>query len=435
MNIAMFTNAYIPVIGGVERSIATFSEDIRQAGHRVLIVTLEVPGAKESSENVFRLPAVTEVGGTEFSVKLPVPSGLKKRLDAFAPDIIHSHHPFMLGDTALRVSRTRDLSLVFTHHTLYERYAYRFRQNSHTLEHIAMFIATEYANLSHLVLAPTGSIQKLIRKRGVNTPIQVIPTGVDGTIFGNGRRKKFRQEHGIPPEAFVLGYLGRVVEAKNMDFVACAAVRFLAQNPAAWFLVAGDGEAAEAVRQRVQEGGVAERVVMTGSLRGASVADAYAAMDLFAFASKTETQGIVLIESLCAGVPVVALDASGTRDIVQDDKSGIILDGDATPEAFSDRLCELKDHPDVLQRLSEGARQRGRTFDRKHCAEKLLAAYEQLKDQQPPPSQDDDAWESLQDRFQAEWSLIKQKFSVISAALASETPGNSQEGTAAEQAQ
>jgi len=130
MNIVMFTNAYEPVIGGLEQSVTTFAEDFQAEGHRVLIVTLAFPGAEKSDETVFRLPAIKEVAGTEFSIRLPVPAGLKERLDAFEPDIVHSHHPFMVGDTALRVARRRGLPLVFTHHTLYERYAYLFSRES-----------------------------------------------------------------------------------------------------------------------------------------------------------------------------------------------------------------------------------------------------------------------------------------------------------------
>lgn len=417
MHIVMFTNVYEPVIGGLQRSVATFTEDLRAAGHEVLIVTLSFSGARTSTESIIRLPSIKGVAGTKFAAKLPVPAGLSERLDDFAPDIIHSHHPFMLGDTALRVARKRRLPLIFTHHTLYERYAYLFRSDSAWLERFAQEIATEYANLCNLVIAPTHSIEELIRARGVQVPIEVIPTGIDVDSFSRGRRKKFRETYGIPPDAFVLGYLGRVVQAKNMDFITRATIPFLIAHPDAWFLLVGEGDAEEAVMQAFREAGVADRVTSTGSLTGRPVTDAYAAMDVFTFASKTETQGIVLIECLCAGVPVVALDARGTRDIVQHDRSGIILDGDASPEAFAQVLGRLQKTPDEHKRLCQGARERAQTFDRTHSLARLLDAYAHVKQMYPSQPTDENAWGRLHERFAAEWLLVKEKFSVLSLSM------------------
>jgi glycosyltransferase involved in cell wall biosynthesis len=418
MNIAMFTNAYKPIVGGQERSVEIFTEDLRNAGHQVLVVTLSMPGAEESDETTFRLPAVKEVGNTPFSIKLPIPAGLPDRLDAFQPDIIHSHHPFMLGDTALRVARRRGRPLVFTHHTLYERYVYLFNRESDIFRQIAMSIATEYANLCDVVVAPTHSIKHVIRERGVVAPIEVIPTGIDIALYSSGDGAAFRQRYGIPEHVFVLGYLGRVVEAKNMSFLAKAAASFLQQHEEARFLIAGDGESREPVEHGLEEAGVADRVIFTGEIEGRSVADAYAAMDLFAFASTTDTQGIVIIESLCAGVPVVALDATGVRDIVQNGHNGLLLRQDCTPQEFAgELLCICRDE-DRLARWRESARERAADFAHDQCAEQLMKTYRHLirhpkavKPESPQP------WQELQQRFAAEWELFREKLSVVVNAI------------------
>lgn len=421
MNIVMFANAFKPVIGGLERSIETFAEDLRAMDNRVLIVTLTFPGAKESDEYTFRLPAIKEVGGTAFSVRVPVPAGLKERLDAFRPQLVHSHHPFMLGDTALRVARRRGLPLVFTHHTLYERYAYLFSRESEMLERIAKSLATEYANLCDLVVAPTRSIELLIRDRGVDAPIGIVPTGVDVDAYSHGDGAAFRRRHGVPEDAFVLGYLGRVVEAKNMDFLGRAVSRFLTREKQAWYLVVGDGECVEPLRSRFARAGVADRVVMTGSLSGPPVADAYAAMDLFAFASQTETQGIVLIEGFCAGVPVVGLDASGTRDTIQDGVNGLLLPADISVERYAGELCRVSRDRELLRRWSRAALERARDFDRRRCARQLFNAYARLVDGTGPAlPEEPPLWNSLQERFSAEWNLFKEKLSVMAAAVSGE---------------
>ncbi len=422
MNIAMFTNAYKPIIGGVERSIETFTRDLWELGHHTYIVTLSVPGAEESEDSVYRLPAIKEVNGTEFSAKLPIPSRLKDRLDSFGPEIVHSHHPFMLGDTALRVARRRGLPIVFTHHTLYERYTYLFARDSEVLSRIARAIATEYANLCDTVIAPTGSIKQMIRQRGVTAPITVIPTGIDVDRYSSGDGKGFRERYGIPRDAFLAGYLGRVVEAKNMDFLAEAVAKFLSSDPEAWYLVVGDGESAAPLEKKFQGAGVRDRLVMTGSLTGSDVADAYAAMDIFPFASKTETQGIVLIEAFSAGVPVMALDAPGSRDIVQDGRNGRLLPGKTPPDEFARQIHIASEKHDRLDGWRDSAKERAGEFDHKCCGGKLSDCYRELIKQhvRVPQGEETQIWQKLQNRFSTEWDLFKQKLAVISAGMAEE---------------
>lgn len=418
MNIAMFANAYKPVIGGLENSIATFTDDLRAMNHNVLIVTLAFSGAEKSDEQIFRLPAVKKVAGTQFSMRVPAPAGLSERLDLFEPEVIHSHHPFMVGDTALRAARERRLPVLFTHHTMYERYAYLFSRNSQALERIAAAIPTEYANLCDMVVAPTGSIRDLIRSRGVSVPIEVVPTGVDVEMYSGGDGKSFRKRNRIPEDAFVLGYLGRVVEAKNMRFVVETAIGFLSQCRDARFLVVGEGDYMPELRRMIKSAGVDSRVVITGSLEGRPVADAYSAMDAFLFASKTETQGIVLIESFCAGVPVVGLDAQATRDIVEDGKSGILLDDNNAAGDFVEQIKRLKNDTEFRRQLARGAKKRALDFDRKDCASRLLEVYRHLqKKNVAADAPEPDLMSAMRQRFSAEWDLFKEKLSVMGSAI------------------
>lgn len=415
MNIVMFTNAYAPIVGGVERSVELFSDDLRQRGHQILIVTTAVPEDETGDKHIIRLPSIKEVAGTEFSVRLPVPVGLSDRLDAFRPDIVHSHHPFMLGDTALRVARLRGLPLVFTHHTLYERYTYLFSRDSKTLQRIAKNIPTEYANLCDRVIAPTPSIRDIIAERGVRTPIDIVPTGVRIKLYESGRGDRFRKKHGIPTNAFVLGYLGRVVEAKNMDFLADAGVLFLRRRPDARYLVVGDGESAEPFKRHFKDAGLADRLIMTGALTGPSIADAYAAMDMFAFASVTDTQGMVLVEALSAGVPVAALDATGARDVIEHNACGVLLPRETTAPAFAEALFNAAENREQLRQWSERARERARDFDHRKCTEKLQAVYERaIKKKDGAAGVEPTLFEELQTRFAAEWELLQEKIAVIS---------------------
>ncbi len=143
MNILMMTNTYLPHTGGVARSVAWFSEEYRRQGHRVLVVAPTFPHAPAEEPDVIRLPAIQNFNGSDFSVRLPAPGLLVGALDRFEPEIVHSHHPFLTGDTALRVASSRNLPLVFTHHTMYEHYTHYVPGDSPPLRRLSERLATE----------------------------------------------------------------------------------------------------------------------------------------------------------------------------------------------------------------------------------------------------------------------------------------------------
>ncbi|UCC56818.1 MAG: glycosyltransferase, partial [Gammaproteobacteria bacterium] len=325
MNIVMLTNTFTPHVGGVARSVEAFTDEYRRRGHRVLVVAPEFPDMPQNEIDVVRIPAIQNFNGSDFSVVLPVSGLLTEVLDGFDPDIIHAHHPYLLGVTALRVARYRNLPLVFTHHTLYEEYTHYVPGNAPTLRRFIIEAAIRYANLSDQVFAPSESIMALLRERGVEAPITVVPTGVQLKHFAQGNGERFRLAMGIPEEAFVVGHLGRLAPEKNLEFLAEAAAAFLKKTSDAHFLVIGTGPSENTIRDIFTRDGLDARLHIASILERRQLADALHAMDLFAFASKSETQGMVLTEAMAAGLPVVALDAHGVREVVRDRKNGLLL--------------------------------------------------------------------------------------------------------------
>jgi 1,2-diacylglycerol 3-alpha-glucosyltransferase len=289
MNIVMVTNTYTPHVGGVARSVAAFSAEYRRRGHRVLIVAPEFAGMPENEVDVVRIPSIQNFNGSDFSVVLPVTGLLTESLDAFQPEIVHAHHPYLLGMTALRIARYRELPLVFTHHTLYEQYTHYVPGDSPTLQRFAVELATHYANLTDQVFAPSESIASLIKERGVQAPIDVIPTGVDIGRFTRGNGQKFRATIGMSENAFVVGHVGRLAPEKNLGFLSEAIALFLKANKNAYFLVAGEGPSKQEIQDIISRHGQSGRLHVTGILGPSQLADAYHAMDVFAFASKSET--------------------------------------------------------------------------------------------------------------------------------------------------
>ncbi|MFN2308297.1 MAG: glycosyltransferase, partial [Gammaproteobacteria bacterium] len=260
MRIALFTNTFTPHVGGVARSVAAFAGEYRRRGHRVLIVAPDFPDLPPHEADVVRIPALQNFNASDFSVALPLHADLGEALDDFQPEIIHAHHPFLLGMTALRVARYRDLPLVFTHHTLYEHYTHYVPGDSPTLQRFAIELATRYANLCDQVFAPSESIQGLLRERGVSTPISVVPTGVCLEDFAHGDGPGTRRALGIPDEAFVVGHLGRLAPEKNLEFLAEAVADFVASQPRAHYLVIGTGPSEAAMQTLFAQAGSAARL-------------------------------------------------------------------------------------------------------------------------------------------------------------------------------
>jgi 1,2-diacylglycerol 3-alpha-glucosyltransferase len=425
VNILMVTNTFSPQVGGVARSVQGFSSEFRRRGHRVLVVAPAYEEAPADEVDVIRIPALPHFSGSDFSLPMPVPGRVAVAVRAFAPQIVHSHHPYLLGDTALRVAARHNIPVVFTHHTLYENYVHYVPVDSPRLRRFVLDLATGYCNLCSAVIAPSESVAGLLAERGVQVPVEVIPTGVDLPNFASGDGSAFRVREGIPQSSFLLGHLGRLAKEKNLRFLATAVARFLRRHPEARFLLAGEGPAGEEIRQILDSAGVVDRLHSTGVLGRHELASAYQAMDVFVFASLTETQGMVLTEAMAAGIPVVAVDASGVREVVRDGVNGRLLPG-ADAEEFAAALTWIADlPPEGRRQLQEGALQTAGRFSMTHTATRALDLYQALIDADPLLEQREAGkWRLTRQRIAEEWKILRNISHAVGDAVRSPPDGD-----------
>jgi len=381
MNILMVTNTYLPIVGGLERSIESFTMEYRKRGHRVVIVTPEFENSPKKESDVIRVPALKNVNGSKYSLKLPAPGFVAKRMGKFRPDIIHAHHPFFMGDTALRMAYDLDVPLVFTHHTLYEENIQWLPEGLEVLEAPKKFIielTTGFANLCDGVIAPSQSVADMIKEHGVTTPITVIPTGLHLKQF-MGTSKNFRKENQIPEKAFVVGYVGRLAEEKNLPFLMQAVALFLKKEKNAVFLVVGSGPVKEAIELYFKKLKIENQLRFAGEMKGGKLIEAYHAIDVFAFASQSETQGMVLNEAMAAGTPVVAVDAPGVRDIVIDKINGRLIPTENEKELSLALSWVFDRSPAERKKLIKGAMDTAKNYSVECSATKALNVYAKLK--------------------------------------------------------
>jgi glycosyltransferase involved in cell wall biosynthesis len=422
----MMTNTYLPHVGGVARSVSTFAEEFLKLGHEVLVVAPTFEGrplAARAEAIVERVPALQNFNGSEFSVRLPLAAGLSDRLDAFQADIIHAHHPFLLGDTALRVAMNKNVPIVFTHHTRYEDYTHYVPFASDALKMVAKELPTHFANLCDGVIAPSESIARLIKRRGVKTTVRVVPTGIDVAAFASANRAAFRSRFKIPDDALLIGHVGRLAKEKNLDYLADAVARVLAKEANARFLVVGDGPAREELVETMTKHGVSDRAIFAGKRTGRVLREAYRAMDVFAFTSRSETQGMVVAEAMAAGLPVVALNASGVREVVRDGENGLLLATGAGRAEFAAALERIGGDADLRRRLADGARETAREFSRERCAGKVIAFYEEIRRATRLRRIENDLhpWSALLQRLGLEWDLLATRTQTIAAAVFGDT--------------
>lgn len=418
----MMTNTYLPHVGGVARSVSTFAEEFRKRKHGVLVIAPDFDGPPlpaRAAAMVERVPAIQKFNGSDFSVKLPLTGGLSHRIESFAADVIHAHHPFLLGDTALRIATKKNVPIIFTHHTRYEDYTHYVPFDSPTLKEVAIGLSTHFANLCDGVIAPSESLARLIKRRGVEVPIRVVPTGIDVEAFASGDGARFRRKFKLPAAAFVVGHVGRLAPEKNLEYLAESVARFVKRTPEARFLVVGGGPSEEKLRETFARHGIADQLILAGKHTGRALADAYCAMDVFAFASFSETQGMVLAEAMAAGLPVVALDAAGVREVMRDGRNGFMLPKNASPQDFATQLARL--HRDRTRRAAFGreARRTAKRFAREHCADLALSFYADVRHatRRERLLVDRSPWGKMIERVAVEWNMLVGKTQSVAGAV------------------
>ncbi len=422
VRVVMFTNTFAPLIGGIERSVAQFHNDLNQSGHFCRVVTPAFRQATVSRNGILRTASIKGIGEQGFSFRLPSISRIDRWMEAIEPNLVHAHQPFMLGDTAWRISQERRIPLVFTHHTLYERYARLLPLEDERASRLVLSLTTHFANRCDLCIAPTESVAELMRDRGIEAPIEVVPSGIDVERYSHGDAQATREQFTIPPDHRVFGYLGRVTHEKNMQFVADAASRILAATTHTIFLCAGEGDAVESVRKTIEKAGFGDRLRMAGILTGDAVPNAFKAMELFLFASRTDTQGLVLAEAMAASTPTIALDAPGARDCIRHNETGLLLPTDATPAEMADSTVNLLEDRPRLRQLQENTRASADDFSHSRCSQRLIEAYQNLLDSYSrahleDPGDEHSTWDHFLDRIEQEWTLITEKIDAgISAA-------------------
>ncbi len=374
MKIAFFTNNYLPFVGGVPIAIENLAHRLRARRHRVFIFAPEYEEPCDDDPDVFRIWSWTKFNATSFSLPLLMTLEPQSHFADLEPDLVHVHHPFLLGATGLNLGRAMRLPVVFTYHTMYEKYAHYLPFDEKMVGEVAVQVAWQFANCCDAVIAPSTDIRNILLERGVRVPVRVIPTGVDLMRFRGGDRRWLRRRCGIPEGAPVMLFLSRLAREKNVGFLLEMFALVAAEHPDVHLVMVGSGEEEETLRRQADDAGFGGRVHMPGTLTGRDLISAYRGGTVFVFASTTETQGMVVLEAMAARLPVVAVDAPGVRDVVVNGENGYLVP-EGNTRAFADKVLEVLDNPSVHERLTRGSADRARELSLARTTRKVEELY------------------------------------------------------------
>ena len=376
MHIAYFTNFYLPVVNGVVRSVQSFRDALSAMGHNVFVFAQE-DDYEDAEPFIFRYPSIPLPG--EIHTALPVSSFVDQLFPTLKLDVIHTHHPILLGQTAATKARDYNLPLVFTFHTQYQEYTHYIpipqEQVQEFLKTRIMHWLREFMRKCQHIVIPSESMRSiLVNEYGLADRYTVIPTGIDIAPYKAADGSALRSEWGWGDDKIIIS-AGRLAEEKNWTTLLQAFALAQKSQPAIRLVLVGDGPQADALRQLAGELGVGERVLFTGKVPFTEIPNYYKAADLFSFASITETQGLVTLEAMAAGLPVVAVAASGTQDILDDGSQGFLTRNDA--QDLANGIVKLVENSGLMGRFKSAALRKSRTFDNRRLARKMLKVYEQ----------------------------------------------------------
>jgi 1,2-diacylglycerol 3-alpha-glucosyltransferase len=348
-------------------------------GHNVFVFAQSEGNYKDSEPFIFRYPSLPLPLPGDISAAIPVSPFVDQLLPMLKLEVIHTHHPILLGQTAARKAAELDLPLVFTFHTQYWEYTHYIPFPQEIIQEflknaVHKWLKDFMQKCQHIVIPSESMKDILVKDYGLEDRYTVIPTGTNLEPFLRVDGKVLRKERGWHDETVLIS-VGRLAAEKNWDTLLNAFAQAYAERPDLRLVLIGDGPAKDSLQLLGSELGIAERVTFTGALPFEEVPRYLKAADAFSFASITETQGLVTIEAMAAGLPIVAVNGSGTRDIVEHGKQGFLVEND--PNALAKGISKLLSDPQRLKRFSNNALKKAKTFDVDQLGKQAISVYEQ----------------------------------------------------------
>ena len=382
MKILMISDVYFPRVNGVSTSIQTFRRELATLGHQVDLIAPAYPAPYTEDSDTLRVPSRylpfdpedRMMIGREVRRLLP-------QLRAAGYDLVHIQTPFVAHYLGIEIADLLDIPRIESYHTFFEEYLFHYVPvvPKAVLKALSRRFSRTQCNQMDALVVPSTAMRDKLAEYGVRVPMHVVPTGIPLAQFAAGNGQAFRTAQGIPGERRVLLFVGRVAFEKNIDFLLRALERAVATVPDLLLVIAGEGPALASLKKLAAQLSLQKNTLFVGYLdRRGALLDCYRAADAFVFASRTETQGLVLLEAMALGLPVISTAVMGTRDIVGP-KRGALVPEDNEAD-FAEHIVRLMRDGDLRTRLAEEGRVFVHEWHADALARKLVVTYQDVVD-------------------------------------------------------
>lgn len=381
MNILMVSDVYLPRVNGVSTSIMTLRRELKAMGHKVTLVVPAYDMGEVAEDDIVRIPGKPVLMDPEDRLmSRHALRDLAQRLAAHKFDLVHIHTPFLAHYTGLNLAKAFHIPCVETYHTFFEEYLYHYIPflPKGLTRYIARHFSRTQCNQVNGLILPSRAMEAALARYGVRAFSKIIPTGIALSDFNHTDDGQFRRSHGISLDRPVIVYVGRVAFEKNIEFLLLMLSQLRHTLPDVLLIIAGEGPATGKLRKIVAGLNLADNVLFVGYLeRSTELPACYCAGNAFVFASRTETQGLVLLEAMALGVPVVSTAVMGTRDIL---KAGLgCRVAEDNPVAFASTLAAVLTDKALQTRLSIEAKHHAQDWSAPQMAKQMLGFYEQIQ--------------------------------------------------------
>lgn len=378
MKVLMISDVFFPRVNGVSTSIETFRGDLPAQGIASTLIAPAYPSAPANGDDgVIRIPSrFLPLDPEDRMMRRGAIREMLPRLREQGFDLIHIHTPFVAHYAGIELSNALGIGRVETYHTFFEEYLFHYVPllPKGWMRALARRFSRSQGKQVDLLIVPSRAMRERLERYGVRSPMQVLPTGIPLERFAGGDGNAFRSRHGIPPQRPTIAYVGRVAFEKNIDFLLRAAAIARLRIPELLFVITGEGPALPSLRRLAADLGLRDSVLFVGYLdRRRGLLDCYRAADAFVFASRTETQGLVLLEAMALGVPVVSTAVMGTRDILDAGRGAIVAPDDE--EGFAETLVRLIEDRELRARLAREGPDYARQWSGSEMAARLATLY------------------------------------------------------------
>lgn len=375
MKIGMFTDSYLPSHDGVAVSVFETAKQLQELGHQVFIVAPRYPHHKDP-KNVYRVFSVRLYTQPEIRVGLEIPQRNLFKVASIDFDIIHGHSGGPISFLGLQIALLRDIPFVETYHTLWRHYRHYFPLrrllNPRILQRASLLFSKEYDAL----IAPTAKVKHDLRRYGVKKPIYIVPTGIDIQKFHKPASKFLQRQLKLAPDKRIILTVGRLEKEKSHDFLIESFAKVHNNCPQAVMVIVGEGGDEQKLRNLAHTLHVSDHIFFAGTFNHQDMPAIYASAEIFIFASKTETQGLVIIEALAAGLPVIAVADTALTDVVIDNLNGYLVD--KNPKLLAQKISHVLSNKSIQKKLSLQAKQSVAKYSIQESTKSLLDVYSEL---------------------------------------------------------